>query len=201
MGATSHHKSERELKRKLRLRLGRHLDHLLMPLRYPSEPPVELAASSSGAPPPPPPPSGARAKAKAKAAPRSIFRSPSTAPSEVEVFLPTNENAEITERTLSKVIKTNLKTPSQELKANELAKDVGQNVKAKVVAPRPRGRPRKTPELASGGAKKPVIKFVRIASGPAKVLGAKTRGRPKGAFGKAKRDRLEREALESSSMA
>jgi hypothetical protein len=168
-------------------------------MRYPSEPPVELAASSSGAPPPPPPPSGGRTKTKA--APRSIFRSPSTTPSGVEVFLPTTENAEITERTLSKVIKTNLKTPSEELKANELAKDVGQNVKAKVVAPRPRGRPRKTPELASGGAKKPVIKFVRIAGGPPKVMGVKTRGRPKGAFGKAKRDRLEKEALESSSMA
>ncbi len=82
---------------------------------------------------------------------------------------------------LSKVIKTQVKE------------------KADKPAAKARGRPRKTPETTS--ARKPVIKFVRIASGPAKEVGVKTRGRPKGAFGKAKRDRLEREALESSSLA
>ncbi len=146
------------------------------------KPPEQLAITNGEPPGPPAPPPAPRAKAKAKAAPQPIFRSPSVGPgAESEVFLPTTENAEKMGASLPKVIKTQVKE------------------KASKPAPQARGRPRKTPEATS--ARKPVIKFVRIASGQPKEAGVKPRGRPKGAFGKARRDRMEREALESSSLA
>ncbi len=145
-------------------------------VRYPSEPPV-MTSSSSGGPPPPPPPA-ARAKAKAKAAPRTIFRSPSSASpaAPAEVFLPTTENAAKTAAALPKVIKGALKAGTGKAEGKA------------------RGRPRKTPESGASAVKKNVAKYVRLPGG-------KPLGRPKGAFGKARRDAMERKSLEESSMA
>jgi hypothetical protein len=180
---------------------ARKRDESIETIRYPSDEPPQVRAKakarptaqlaildSSSSSDPPPPPSAPAAKAKSrpkpKAVARSIFRSPSTGPpgeDEGEGILPSAESAEKTGASLSKVIKTKVKEKTDK------------------PAAKARGRPRKTPEGTS--VRKPVVKFVRIASGPAKEIGVKPRGRPKGAFGKAKRERLEKAALESSSLA
>jgi hypothetical protein len=159
-------------------------------IRYPSEPPSDIETGASQPPQPPRPPSGGRAKAKAKSR-ASIFRSPSRPPDSTaseQPLLPTEENATRTGVALSKVKKQNLKKPSAllaEIRAVELANEVAMNGTSKL-------KPPKGPAKTAGDstAKKVTIRKVRIASGPPKELGAKTRGRSKGAVGKAKRDLL-----------
>jgi hypothetical protein len=150
-------------------------------VRYPSEARSEVNTGISQGSQPPPPPAPGRAKAKAKSR-ASIFREPSRDSSASGAFLPTEENATKTGIELAKVKKKILKKPSTllaEIRAVELANEIASG---------------RTTLKPSGKDAKPkvVIRKVRIASGPAKVMGG-VRGRPKGAVGKAKRDLLGRE--------
>ena len=171
-------------------------------------PPPDAMVPASQAPPPPPPPPAApairgrprkraesvetvrypsepaqaKARAKARATSASTVRYPSQEP-----VLPTEEEAEKTEVMLAKVKKKIIK-----LKASGLAAQVGKEAKDDKPKPvaKAKGRPRKIPSAGPQGAKTPVIRKVRIASGPPEAMGVlkRGRGRPKGAVGKAKRD-------------
>jgi len=159
-------------------------------IRYHSETPSEIEPGASQPPQPPRPPSAGRAKAKAKSR-ASIFRSPSRPPSSSaseQPLLPTEENARKTGVALSKVKKRNLKAPSTllaEIRAVELANEIASEGTTKLKAPRGT-----TKAAGESKPKKVTIRKVRIASGPPQEIGAKVRGRPKGAVGKAKRDLL-----------